>query len=114
MLEVIFTVVIVILIFLWHFPSAAIPVVTIPVAVLLTFIPLHYAGVSINVMSLSGIAIACGELVDAAIVVVEQTHRKLEICHRSSQPFSYNKVILASVKEVNGLTFFSLFAVMVS
>src|SRR6267378_881151 len=114
LLEVIFTVVIVILIFLWHFPSAAIPVVTIPVAVLLTFIPLHYAGVSINVMSLAGIAIACGELVDAAIVVVEQTHRKLEICHRSSQPFSYNEVILASVKEVAGPTFFALLVIAVA
>jgi len=114
LLEVIFTVVIVILIFLWHFPSAAIPVVTIPVAVLLTFIPLHYAGVSINVMSLAGIAIACGELVDAAIVVVEQTHRKLEICKRSSQPFSYNEVILASVKEVAGPTFFALLVIAVA
>jgi len=62
LIEVIFTVVLVIVIFLWHFPSAAIPVFTIPVTVLLTFIPLHYAGVSLNVMSLAGIAIACGEM----------------------------------------------------
>src|ERR1700738_3022514 len=94
LMEVILTVVTVILIFLWHFPSAVIPVVTIPVAVLLTFIPLHYTGVSINIMSLVGIAIACGELVDAASVVVEQTHKKLEIYERSGQPFSYDEVIL--------------------
>lgn len=114
LIEVIVTVVIIILIFLWHFPSAAIPIITIPVAVLLTFIPLHYAGVSINVMSLAGIAIACGALVDAAIVVVEQTHRKLEICERSSQPFSYNEVILAAVKEVAGPTFFALLVIAVA
>src|SRR5438309_4101973 len=108
------TVVIVIVIFLWHFPSAAIPVVTIPVTILLTFIPLHFAGVSINIMSLAGIAIACGELVDAAIVVVEQTHKKLEICERSGKPFSPSEVILAAVKEVAGPTFFALLVIAVA
>ena len=112
--EVILTVVIVILIFLWHFPSAVIPVVTIPAAVLLTFIPLRYLGVSINIMSLAGIAIACGALVDAAIVVVEQTHKKLEIYERSAQPFSYDGVILAAVKEVAGPTFFALLVIAVA
>src|SRR4029077_13877675 len=108
LIEVILAVVIVILIFLWHFPSAVIPVVTIPVAILLTFIPLHYAGVTINIMSLAGLAIACGELVDAAIVVVEQTHKKLEIYERSGQPFKYEEVILEAFKEVAGPTFFAL------
>jgi Cu(I)/Ag(I) efflux system membrane protein CusA/SilA len=114
LIEVIVTVVIIILIFLWHFPSAVIPVVTIPVAVLLTFIPLQYAGVSINIMSMAGIAIACGELVDAAIVVVEQTHKKLEIFERSGQPFRYEEVILEAVKEVAGPTFFALLVIAVA
>jgi len=114
LVEVMLTVVIVIVIFLWHFPSAAIPVVTIPVTILLTFIPLHFAGVSINIMSLAGIAIACGELVDAAIVVVEQTHKKLEICERSGKPFSPSEVILAAVKEVAGPTFFALLVIAVA
>jgi len=114
LMEVILTVVTVILIFLWHFPSAVIPVVTIPVAVLLTFIPLQYTGVSINIMSLAGIAIACGELVDAAIVVVEQTHKKLEIHERSGQPFSQQEVILEAVKEVAGPTFFALLVIAVA
>src|SRR5467141_4086362 len=114
LIEVILTVVIIILIFLWHFPSAVIPVVTIPVAILLTFIPLQYAGVSINIMSLAGLAIACGELVDAAIVVVEQTHKKLEIYERSGQPFKYDEVILEAVKEVAGPTFFALLVIAVA
>jgi copper/silver efflux system protein len=114
LVEVVLTVVIVILIFLWHFPSAVIPVVTIPVAILLTFIPLHYTGVSINIMSLAGIAIACGELVDAAIVVVEQTHKKLELYERSGQPFSRHEVILEAVKEVAGPTFFALLVIAVA
>src|SRR6201993_1626623 len=114
LIEVVVTVVIIILIFLWHFPSAVIPVVTIPVAILLTFIPLQYAGVSINIMSLAGLAIACGELVDAAIVVVEQTHKKLEIYERSGQPFRYDEVILEAVKEVAGPTFFALLVIAVA
>jgi Cu(I)/Ag(I) efflux system membrane protein CusA/SilA len=114
LIEVIATVVVVILIFLWHFPSAVVPVVTIPVAVLLTFIPLKYAGVSINIMSLAGIAIACGELVDAAIVVVEQTHKKLETYQRSGLPFSHQEVILEAVKEVAGPTFFALLVIAVA
>ena len=114
LIEVILTVVVIILIFLWHFPSAVIPVVTIPVAVLLTFIPLQYTGVSINIMSLAGIAIACGELVDAAIVVVEQTHKKLELYERSGQPFRYDEVILEAVKEVAGPTFFALLVIAVA
>jgi copper/silver efflux system protein len=114
LIEVILTVVLIILIFLWHFPSAVIPVVTIPVAVLVSFIPLQYSGVSINVMSLAGIAIACGELVDAAIVVVEQTHKKLEIYERLGQPFRYEEVILEAVKEVAGPTFFALLVIAVA
>ena len=114
LIEVILTVVVIILIFLWHFPSAVIPVVTIPVAILLTFIPLQYSGVSINIMSLAGLAIACGELVDAAIVVVEQTHKKLEIYERSGQPFRYDEVILEAVREVAGPTFFALLVIAVA
>src|SRR6202158_4932091 len=114
LIEVILAVVIVIMIFLWHFPSTVIPVVTIPVAVLLTFIPLHYAGISINVMSLAGLAIACGELVDAAIVVVEQTHKKLESYEKSGLPFSQHEVVLEAVREVAGPTFFALLVIAVA
>src|ERR1035437_3347286 len=114
LIEVILTVVIVILIFLWHFPSAVIPVVTIPVAILLTFIPMYFVGASINILSLAGIAIACGELVDAAIVVVEQTHKKLEQHERLGEPFSYNDVILEAVREVAGPTFFALLVIAVA
>jgi Cu(I)/Ag(I) efflux system membrane protein CusA/SilA len=114
LIEVVLTVVAVILIFLWHFPSAVIPVVTIPVAILLVFIPLGYTDSSINIMSLAGIAIACGELVDAAIVVSEQTHKKFEIYQRSGQPFSHEQAILESVKEVAGPTFFALLIIAVA
>jgi len=104
----------VILIFLRHFPSAVVPVVTIPVAVLLSFIPLRFTGTSINVMALAGLAIACGELVDAAIVMVEQTHRKLEICQKSGLAYSYSDIVLEAVREVAGPTFLALLVIAVA
>ena len=82
LVEVVLTVAFVVLLFLWHVPSALIPLITIPVAVLVAFIPFRALGITANIMSLGGIAIAIGELVDAAIVVVEQTHKKLEEAQR--------------------------------
>ena len=76
----------VILSFLWHVPSAVIPIVTIPIAVTLAFIPMYASGVTANIMSLGGIAIAVGAMVDAAIVVVEQTHKKLEQWEANGRP----------------------------
>ncbi len=78
LIEELIIVSLVILIFLWHFPSAAIPIITIPVTILIAFIPLQLSGMTANIMSLGGIAVAIGAMVDAAIVVVEQTHKKLE------------------------------------
>jgi Cu(I)/Ag(I) efflux system membrane protein CusA/SilA len=66
---------IVILIFLWHIPSSLVPIITIPITIILSFIPMHLMGLTANIMSLGGIAIAIGAMVDAAIVVVEQTHK---------------------------------------
>jgi len=111
LIEVVLTVVAIILIFLWDFPSAVIPVITIPIAIVFTFIPLRYTGSSINVMSLAGIAIACGALVDAAIVVVEQSQKRLEVYQRSGKPFAPEQVVLEAVKEVAGPTFFALLVI---
>ena len=113
-LEVVVTVVLIILIFLWHFPSAAVPIVTMPAAVLLSFIPLRLMGISVNVMSLAGVAIAFGELIDASIVVVEQTHKKLERWQKAGSPGRPQDVVLAAVKEVAGPTFFALLVIAIS
>jgi Cu(I)/Ag(I) efflux system membrane protein CusA/SilA len=113
-IEVIVTIVLIILLFLWHFPSAAIPIVTIPVAVLLSFIPFRMMGISANIMSLAGVAIAFGELIDASIVVVEQTHKKLELWEKSGRKADYHEVVLSAVKEVAGPTFFALLVIAVS
>lgn len=113
-IEVVVTVVLIILVFLWHFPSAAVPIVTMPAAVLLSFIPLRYLGISVNVMSLAGVAIAFGELIDASIVVVEQTHKKLEQWQRAGRPGKHRDVVLSAVKEVAGPTFFALLVIAIS
>jgi len=105
---------IVILIFLWHIPSAIIPVFTIPIAIIISFIPMKMIGVSSNIMSLGGIAIAIGAMVDAAIVVVEQTHKKLEEWERTGRKEDYPRVVISAVKEVGGPSFFALLVIAVS
>lgn len=114
LLEELAIVSLVILIFLWHIPSALIPIVTIPVAVAIAFIPMRMMGLSSNIMSLGGIAIAVGAMVDAAIVVVEQTHKKLEEWERNGRQEDYTSVITTAVKEVGGPSFFALLVIAVS
>ena len=114
LLEELAIVSVIILLFLWHIPSAVIPIVTIPVAVLISFIPMRMLGVSSNIMSLGGMAIAVGAMVDAAIVVVEQTHKKLEQWDRSGRQGDCNRVIIDAVKEVGGPSFFALLVIAVS
>ncbi len=104
----------VILVFLWHIPSAIIPMITIPVAILISFVPLHALGQTANIMSLGGIAIAIGAMVDASIVVVEQTHKRLEEWHRNGEPGSAARVIVDAVKEIGGPSFFALLVIAVS
>jgi Cu(I)/Ag(I) efflux system membrane protein CusA/SilA len=114
LVEVILTVALVILLFLWHIPSAAIPVITIPIAVLLSFIPFRMMGITANIMSLGGLAIAVGALVDASIVVVEQTHKKLEEWERTGRPGDFRSVVVGAVKEVGGPSFFALLVIAVA
>ena len=105
---------IVIMIFLWHIPSALVPIITIPITIILSFIPMYLMGLTANIMSLGGIAIAIGAMVDAAIVVVEQTHKKLERWDKEGRPGSYKDVVISAVKEVGGPSFFALLVIAVS
>jgi Cu(I)/Ag(I) efflux system membrane protein CusA/SilA len=101
----------VILVFLWHLPSAIIPILTIPLAIVISFIPMRLLQVPATIMSLGGIAIAIGALVDAAIVVVEQTHKKLEHWQTEGRKADSRDVILTAVKEVGGPSFFALLVI---
>jgi copper/silver efflux system protein len=104
----------VILIFLWHVPSAVIPIVTIPAAVVLSFIPMHVFGISSNIMSLGGIAVAIGALVDAAVVVVENVHKKLEVWESTGRKGDYKEILIGAIQEVGRPSFFSLLVIAVS
>ena len=108
LVEIIITVVLVILLFLWHPPSAVIPILTIPLTLLAVILPFRALGLSFNVMSLGGLAIAAGAMVDAAIVMVEQTHKKLELWQREGGQGDEGSVILSAVKEVARPAFFAL------
>jgi Cu(I)/Ag(I) efflux system membrane protein CusA/SilA len=101
----------VILIFLWHIPSAAIPIVTLPAAVIISFIPMHFFGIDSNIMSLGGIAIAIGALVDAAVIVVENAHKKLEVWQANGEQGDYREVLIKAVQEVGRPAFFSLLVI---
>jgi Cu(I)/Ag(I) efflux system membrane protein CusA/SilA len=114
LLEELLIVSLVILVFLWHIPSAIIPIITIPVAVIISFIPMYGMGITANIMSLGGIAIAIGAMVDAAIVVVEQTHKKLEHWEAEGRPGDFKNVVISAVKEVGGPSFFALLVIAVS
>jgi len=104
----------VILIFLWHIPSAVIPIVTIPAAVVLSFIPMQIFGISSNIMSLGGIAVAIGALVDAAVVVVENAHKKLEIWEATGRKGDYKEILIGAIQEVGRPSFFSLLVIAIA
>lgn len=114
LIEVIVVVMLVIFLFLWHVPSAIIPAITIPVAVLVSFIPFQMMGLTANIMSLGGIAIAVGALVDAAIVVVEQVHKSLEQWEREGRRGGYQAVVVHAIQQVARPSFFALLIIGVS
>lgn len=113
-LEVIVTVALVVIVFLWHPPSTIVPLLTIPFSVLIAFLAFRLLGVSANIMSLSGIAIAVGALVDASIVMVEQTHKDLERWAQGARDEEPSSVILRAIKQMAGPSFFSLLVIAVS
>jgi Cu(I)/Ag(I) efflux system membrane protein CusA/SilA len=104
----------VIFVFLWHVPSALVPIVTIPVAVLLAFIPMYFMGITSNIMSLAGIAISIGVLVDGAIVEVENAYKRLEEWIAGGRRGDYQAVRLRALQEVGPAVFFSLLVIAVA
>ncbi len=96
--------------FLFHFRSALVVILILPVAVLLSFIPMAYLKVTSNIMSLGGIAIAIGAMVDAAIVMVENAHKRLE----QNPSADRTETIITAAKEVGRPLFFSLLVIAVS
>ena len=113
LLEEALVVSLVIIVFLWHLRSALIPILTIPIAVVASFIPMYYLHVSSNIMSLGGLALAIGVLVDAGIVMVENGYRLL--AERQATSGSERRaVLLVAAQQVAPALFFSLLIVIVS
>ena len=108
----------VIIVFLFHLRSALIPILTLPIAVIASFIPMYYLGVSSNIMSLGGLALAIGVLVDAAIVMVENGYRHLSErqAQRADALTSRERrtILIEAAKQVGPALFFSLIIIVVS
>jgi len=99
------------IVFLLHFRSAFVAVFTLPMGILIAFAAMYHQGVNSNIMSLGGIAIAIGAMVDAAIVMIENAHKHIE---RDGGTKSHSEMIIAASKEVGPALFFSLLIITLS
>jgi len=111
LIEELVVVALVIAVFLLHVRSTLVPVLVLPVAVLLAFIPMRWMGLGANIMSLGGIAIAIGAMVDAAIIVVENIHKHLERWEQAGRPGERASVVITALQEVGRPIFFSLLVI---
>ncbi|MFZ5433341.1 MAG: efflux RND transporter permease subunit [Calditrichota bacterium] len=109
--EEMIVVAIIIFIFLLHVPSSLVAIVTLPVGVLMSFIVMKWMGINANIMSLGGIAIAIGVMVDASVVMVENAHKHIE---REGGGKAHEQIILEAAKEVGPALFFSLLIITIS
>ena len=114
LLKISLAVSVVCLVFLFHLPSALVVIFTLPVAIIVSFICMYYLGVTANIMSLRGIAIAIGAMVDASIIMVENAHKKLEEWEHAGRPGNRAEVIIEAAKEVGPSLFFSLLVITVA
>jgi Cu(I)/Ag(I) efflux system membrane protein CusA/SilA len=108
LIEEMLVVSLVIFVFLMHVRSALVPVISLPIAALLAFIPMFYQGLTINIMSLGGIIVAVGAMVDASMIIIENIHKRLEDWESEGRPGERREVILHAMKEVGPSIFYSL------
>jgi copper/silver efflux system protein len=101
------------IVFLFHFRSALIPILTLPVALLAAFIPMYFLRISSNIMSLGGFALAIGVLIDASIVIVENGYRHLSEAGQVSEQ-ERRRILIDAAKQVGPALFFSLLVIVVS
>jgi Cu(I)/Ag(I) efflux system membrane protein CusA/SilA len=114
LVEEIIVVSLIILLFLWHVPSSIVPILTIPISVILAFIPMYLMGLNANLMSLAGIAISIGVLVDGAIVEVENAYNKIHLWQAGGKKGDFHTVRLEALLEVGPSVFFSLLVIAVA
>ncbi|RMG55022.1 MAG: efflux RND transporter permease subunit [Acidobacteria bacterium] len=102
------------ILFLFHFRSALVAILTLPIAILMSLVAMYYMDINSNIMSLGGIAIAIGAMVDAAIVMIENAHKRLEHWEHTGRTGDRMEVIIRAAKEVGKPLFFSLLIITVS
>lgn len=103
-----------IIFFLGHFRSALIPIITLPIAILISFIPIYYFNIGLNIMSIGGIIVAVGDMVDAAIIMVDNAHKRLADWERDGSKGDRTQVLIDSAKEVGPAIFSSLIVIAIS
>jgi len=114
LIEEMIVVSLIIAVFLLHFRSSLVAILTLPIAILLSFIPMSFQHLTANIMSLGGIAVAIGAMVDASIVIIENIHKRLEAWEESGRHGERREVIIAAMQEVGPSIFFSLLIITVS
>ncbi|HET9621562.1 MAG TPA: CusA/CzcA family heavy metal efflux RND transporter [Kofleriaceae bacterium] len=114
LLEEMLVVALIIFVFLLHVRSAIVPILTLPLGVVLAFIPMAHQHLTANIMSLGGIAVAIGAMVDASIILIENIHKQLEAWERGGRRTARVAAIVAAMQEVGPSVFFSLLVITVS
>jgi len=114
LIEEMIVVALIIFVFLLHVRSALIPILTLPLGVALAFIPMAAQHLTANIMSLGGIAVAIGAMVDASIILIENVHKKLDDWERRGRPGPRLDAIITAMQEVGPSIFFSLLVITVS
>ncbi len=114
LLEEMLVVALIIIIFLLHFRSALVAIITLPLGILISFVVMYLMGINANIMSLGGIAIAIGVMVDASVVMVENAHKHIEREKQNGHNIKHQDLILRSAKEVGPALFYSLVIITVS
>ena len=110
LIEEIIIVSLVILIFLFHFRSTLVSIITLPIAIMISFIPMYYMGINANIMSLAGIIIAIGDIVDSAVIMTENAHKKLE---QEGEKRSRIEIVTEAAREIGPSIFASLFVIVI-
>ncbi len=98
-------------VFLWHFRSALVAILTLPLSILLSFVAMRYIGLGSNIMSLGGIAIAIGAMIDASIIMIENAHKHIE---HAADAKPRREILIEAAQEVGRPLFFSLLIITVS
>ncbi|EKE01953.1 MAG: hypothetical protein ACD_21C00016G0011, partial [uncultured bacterium] len=113
--EELFVVGLLLIVFLFHFRSALIPIIALPIAILIAFIPIYFLKTGLNIMSIGGIIVAVGDMVDAAIIMVDNAHKRLQEWEDGGRVGGDRlEILISSAKEVGPAIFFSLLVIAVA